>query len=132
MRTCDPMAPMAVCGDFNVAPEDRDVWDPSRFEGATHVSAPERTALAQLEEWGLVDAFRQRYDEPGLFSWWDYRAGDFHQHRGMRIDLILVTRPLAGRVGFALIDRFARKGKLPSDHAPVLVDFDLEGAALTP
>jgi exodeoxyribonuclease-3 len=132
MKTCDPMAPMAVCGDYNVAPEDRDLWDPSRFEGATHVSDPERKALAELEEWGLVDAFRQRYDEDGLFSWWDYRAGDFHQHRGMRIDLILVTRPLAERVGFALIDRFARKGKLPSDHAPVLVDFDLDGAPLTP
>jgi exodeoxyribonuclease-3 len=118
---------LAVCGDFNVAPEDRDVYDPARFVGATHVSEPERKALVAIEEWGLVDAFRQRYDEDGLFSWWDYRAGDFHQHRGMRIDLILVTRPLAERVGFALIDRFARKGKLPSDHAPVFVDFGIDG-----
>jgi exodeoxyribonuclease-3 len=123
----DPTAPLAVCGDFNVAPEDRDLYDPTRFVGATHVSEPERKALIALEEWGLVDAFRRRHDEDGLFSWWDYRAGDFHQHRGMRIDLILVTRPLAERVGFALIDRFARKGKLPSDHAPVLVDFDVDG-----
>ncbi|TMM16766.1 MAG: exodeoxyribonuclease III [Actinobacteria bacterium] len=126
VQHCDPTTPLAVCGDFNVAPEDRDLYDPARFVGATHVSEPERKALAALEEWGLVDAFRQRYDEPGLFSWWDYRAGDFHQHRGMRIDLVLVTPPLADRVGFALIDRFARKGKLPSDHAPVLVDFDVD------
>jgi exodeoxyribonuclease-3 len=127
-ESCDPTEPMAVCGDFNVAPEDRDLYDPARFVGATHVSEPERQALARIEEWGLVDAFRRRYDEGGLFSWWDYRAGDFHQHRGMRIDLILVTQTLAERVGFALIDRFARKGKLPSDHAPVFVDFDVEGA----
>ena len=127
-ESCDPREPMAVCGDFNVAPEDRDLYDPARFVGATHVSEPERQALARIEEWGLVDAFRRRYDEGGLFSWWDYRAGDFHQHRGMRIDLILVTQPLAERVGFALIDRFARKGKLPSDHAPVFVDFDVDGA----
>ena len=125
-EACDPTAPLAVCGDFNVAPEDRDVYDPAKFVGATHVSEPERKALAAIEEWGLVDAFRQRYDEGGLFSWWDYRAGDFHQHRGMRIDLILATRPLAERVDFALIDRFARKGKLPSDHAPVFVDFDVD------
>jgi exodeoxyribonuclease-3 len=122
----DPAAPLAVCGDFNVAPEDRDLYDPAKFVGATHVSEPERKALAAIEEWGLVDAFRQRYDEGELFSWWDYRAGDFHQHRGMRIDLILVTRPLAERVDYALIDRFARKGKLPSDHAPVFVDFDMD------
>jgi exodeoxyribonuclease-3 len=122
----DPTAPLAVCGDFNVAPEDRDLYDPAKFVGATHVSEPERKALTAIEEWGLVDAFRERYDESGLFSWWDYRAGDFHQHRGMRIDLILVTRPLAERVDYALIDRFARKGKLPSDHAPVFVDFAVD------
>ncbi len=123
-QTCDPAAPVAVCGDFNVAPDDRDVWDPRAFEGATHVSDAERQGLRQLLEWGLVDAFRLRHVEEGLFSWWDYRAGDFHQHRGMRIDLILVSRTFAGQVGFVLIDRFARKGKSPSDHAPVLVDLN--------
>lgn len=123
--TCDPASPVAVCGDFNVAPEDRDVWDPASFEGATHVSAPERAALAHLEDWGLVDAFRLLCDQDRLYSWWDYRAGDFHQHRGMRIDLVLVTKVLAERCSFALIDRFARKGKLPSDHAPVLLDFSV-------
>ena len=122
--TCDPNGRAAVCGDFNIAPDDRDVWDPTKAHGATHVSEPERKALAAIREWGLVDAFRCRYDKGGLFSWWDYRAGDFHKGRGMRIDLVLLTKPLADRVSFALIDRNARKGKLPSDHAPVFVDVD--------
>jgi len=125
--TCDPSTPVAVCGDFNIAPQDRDVYDPAKFVDSTHVSAPERQALANLEEWGLVDAFRLVYDEDRLFTWWDYRAGDFHNHRGMRIDLVLVSKPLAAGVRWALIDRNARKGKLPSDHAPLLVDIDLEG-----
>ena len=122
---CDADSEVALCGDFNIAPDDRDVWDASKVNGATHVSPPEREALQRMLDWGLVDAFRVRYQEDRLFSWWDYRAGDFHQHRGMRIDLVLVTRKLAERVSYALIDRFARKGKLPSDHAPLLVDFDV-------
>ena len=92
------------------------------MHGATHVSEPERKALARLLDWGMVDSFRELYDQDRLFSWWDYRAGDFHKHKGMRIDLLLMTRPLADHATWALIDRFARKGKLPSDHAPVLVD----------
>ena len=123
-EVCDPDGKVALCGDFNIAPDDRDVWDPSKVNGATHVSPPERQALQRMLDWGLVDAFRERYQQDRLFSWWDYRAGDFHQHRGMRIDLVLVTRKLAECVEYALIDRFARKGKLPSDHAPLLVDFD--------
>jgi len=122
---CDPAAPLVVCGDFNVAPDDRDVWDATKLHGATHVSPPERAAVEALKDWGMEDVFRRCYDDAGLYSWWDYRAGDFHQHRGLRIDLILATRVLAERTTFALIDRFARKGKLPSDHAPLLVDFDL-------
>ena len=124
-NTCDPDAPVVVCGDFNVAPEDRDVWDPKRFLKTTHTSKPEREALQRLEDWGLQDAFRAVHQEDRLYTYWDYRAGDFHQHRGMRIDLVLATKPLVEKVGYALIDRFARKGKLPSDHAPLLVDFDL-------
>lgn len=124
-ETCDPDDPLAVCGDFNVAPEDRDVWDVTKLHGATHVSVPERQAVAALGQWGLSDAFRMIYDQDKLYSWWDYRAGDFHQHRGLRIDLIMATAPLIRSTSFALIDRFARKGKSPSDHAPVLVDFDL-------
>ena len=91
-------------GDFNVAPDDRDVWDPKTFVGATHVTEPERKAVARLEEWGLEDTFRRVYpDVDGLYTYWDYRAGDFHQHRGMRIDLVLATaaRRRAGHVGGA-------------------------------
>jgi exodeoxyribonuclease-3 len=114
---------LAICGDFNIAPDDRDVWDPAEFVDATHVSQPERDALRRLEDWGLVDVFRRRYDDGGLYSWWDYRAGNFHKRKGMRIDLILATETLATRSSGDLIDRNARKGKLPSDHAPVLGDF---------
>jgi exodeoxyribonuclease-3 len=121
-ETCRPGDSVAVCGDFNVAPDDGDVWDPAAFVGATHVSEPERAALRQVEAWGLVDVFR-RFNDPGVFSWWDYRAGDFHQGRGMRIDLVLVSEDLAGRATGARVDRDARKGQKPSDHAPVVVDF---------
>jgi exodeoxyribonuclease III len=120
--TYSPDVPLAIVGDFNVAPEDRDVWSPKAFVGSTHVTEPERAAVAALTEWGLVDAFRSVYDQDGLFTYWDYRRGDFHQHRGMRIDLALVTRPVADRVTWALVDRNARKGKLPSDHAPLVID----------
>jgi exodeoxyribonuclease-3 len=118
-----PTEAVAVCGDFNIAPDDRDVWDPAAFVGSTHVSRAERDALASLESWGLVDAFRRCYpDQDRLYSYWDYRSGDFHSHRGMRIDLLMVSEAVAGRVAWALVDRNARKGKQPSDHAPVLVD----------
>jgi len=118
----DPGSPVAVCGDFNVAPEDRDVWDPAKTSGSTHVTGPERSALGEITGWGLSDALRIQYEDGGLYSWWDYRAGCFHKHEGMRIDLILLSAPLAKRFNFVIIDRNARKGKLPSDHAPVLVD----------
>ncbi|MBV9411620.1 MAG: exodeoxyribonuclease III [Acidimicrobiia bacterium] len=124
-KASNPAEPFVMCGDFNVAPEDRDVWDPTKVNGLTHVSPREREALGSLLDWGLVDVFRTLYDDDRLYSYWDYRAGDFHQHRGMRIDLELATKPLAEAATFALIDRFARKGKSPSDHAPLLVDFDL-------
>ena len=123
-RTVKPTDDVAVCGDFNVAPEDRDVWDPAAFVGDTHVTAPERERLRALQEWGLVDAFRLVHDEDQLFTWWDYRAGNFHKHKGLRIDLVMLSASLAARVTYALVDRNARKGKLPSDHAPVLVDID--------
>jgi exodeoxyribonuclease-3 len=119
--------PVAVCGDFNVAPADIDVWNPAAFEGDTHVTPEERAALADLEAWGLHDSFRERYPGvPRLFSWWDYRAGNFHKHMGMRIDLVLLSSDLASQVTFALIDRNARKGKKPSDHAPLFVDVDVD------
>jgi exodeoxyribonuclease-3 len=121
-EACDPAEPLLIGGDFNVAPEDADVYDMADFAGATHVSAPERAAVAALREWGLVDAYRLHHPEPGRFSWWDYRAGNFHKGLGMRIDHLYVTRSLADRCTAAEIDRDARKGKLPSDHAPVYID----------
>jgi exodeoxyribonuclease-3 len=123
----DPHDAVAVCGDFNIAPADIDVWDPSAFVGSTHVSDAERAALRDVEDWGLVDAFRHRYPDDLLYTYWDYRAGDFHEHRGMRIDLILVSHPLSERIDFALVDRNARKGKLPSDHAPLFADVHRAG-----
>jgi exodeoxyribonuclease III len=122
--TCSPGRPLAVCGDFNIAPDDRDVYDPALYVGTTHTSAPEREALARLEAWGLTDAFRLLYPQDRLYTWWDYRAGDFHEHRGMRIDLVLVSEVLARSVRWGIVDRNARKGKLPSDHAPLVIDFD--------
>jgi exodeoxyribonuclease III len=116
--------PVIVGGDFNIAPTDRDVYDPAPFEGATHVSDAERARLADLREWGLVDVFREHYDAGGVFSWWDYRRGDFHQGRGMRIDLLLCSAPVVERSRWCVIDRNARKGKQPSDHAPVILDLD--------
>ena len=121
--SCGVQDDVVVCGDFNIAPDDRDVWDPAAVHGATHVSEPEREALARLEDWGLEDVFRRHHDDAGLYSWWDYRAGNFHKHLGMRIDLVLASTSLAARSKWALIDRNARKGQLPSDHAPVVVEF---------
>jgi exodeoxyribonuclease-3 len=127
-ETCDPGAPLVLGGDFNVAPEDRDVWDPAACHGGTHVSEPERRAFARLCAWGLVDAYRLHHPEPDRYTWWDYRAGNFHRNFGMRIDHLLVSAPLAPRAVWAEIDREARKGKPPpSDHAPLVVDLDEPG-----
>jgi exodeoxyribonuclease-3 len=128
---CSPDEPLLLGGDFNVAPTDADVWDATQCHGGTHVSAAERTAFARLAGWGLVDAYRLHHPEGERFTWWDYRAGHFHKNFGMRIDHLLVTRPLAGRIVWAEIDREARKGQpTPSDHAPLLVDLDVAGAPL--
>jgi exodeoxyribonuclease-3 len=130
-EAADPEQPLLLGGDFNVAPEDADVWDPRACHGGTHVSPAEREAVARLRRWGLVDAYRLRHAEPGRYTWWDYRAGNFHKNFGMRIDHLLATRPLAGRVVWAEIDREARKGKpIPSDHAPLLIDLDEPGRPL--
>jgi exodeoxyribonuclease-3 len=114
-----------LAGDFNIAPSDIDVYDPAAFEGATHVSPAERAVVTRLADDGWHDVLRMRYpDIDRVFSWWDYRRGDFHEGRGLRIDLVLATAPVAERVGWCVIDRNARKGQLPSDHAPVIVDFE--------
>ncbi|PYN51951.1 MAG: exodeoxyribonuclease III [Candidatus Rokuibacteriota bacterium] len=132
-EACDPKAPMALGGDYNVAPTDADVWDPVACHGGTHVSEPERSAVAKLCGWGLVDAYRLRHQEPGRYTWWDYRAGNFHKNFGMRIDHLLVTQSVAARTVWAEIDREARKGKpIPSDHAPLAIDLDQPGHAFNP
>jgi exodeoxyribonuclease III len=126
----DPARPLAIGGDFNVAPTDADVWDAAACHGGTHVSEPERAAFMRLGAWGLTDAYRLHRAEPGRYTWWDYRAGNFHKNFGMRIDHLLVTAPLASRVIAAEIDREARKGKpVPSDHAPLVIDIDTPGCA---
>jgi exodeoxyribonuclease III len=113
-----------VAGDMNIAPTDDDVFDPEAYVGQTHVTPPEREALAELQQLGLHDVVRDRWPGERVFSYWDYRAGMFHQDLGMRIDLILASGPVAGRVKAAWVDRQARKGTGPSDHAPVIVDLD--------
>jgi exodeoxyribonuclease III len=122
-----PRGPFAVCGDFNVAPTDADVWDPAVFAGSTHVTPPERAALAALLGTGLTDVVPQPMKGPHPFTYWDYRAGNFHKDFGMRIDLVYASPDVAGAVESAVVDREARKGKGPSDHAPVIVDFSLPG-----
>lgn len=123
MVAADPGSSI-VAGDMNIAPTDADVWDPSLFVDATHVTPAERSALGELTALGLHDVVRERWPGDRVFSYWDYRAGRFHQDKGMRIDLVLVGAQAAGRVRAAWIDRQARKGSRPSDHAPVIVDLD--------
>jgi len=113
-----------VCGDMNIAPADADVFDPDAYVGQTHVTPPERAALAELGALGLHDVVRDRWPTERVFTYWDYRAGMFHQDLGMRIDLVLASAPIADRVRAAWVDRQARKGTGPSDHAPVIVDLD--------
>ena len=113
-----------VCGDMNIAPTDADVFDPAAYVGQTHVTGPERAALAELQALGLHDVVRERWPDQRVFTYWDYRAGMFPKDLGMRIDLVLASEPVAGRVRAAWVDRLARKGTGPSDHAPVIVDLD--------
>jgi exodeoxyribonuclease-3 len=132
-ETTKPDDQLVLGGDLNVAPTDADVWDAAAVHGGTHVSEPERAAFRALLGLGLTDAYRARHDEPGRFSWWDYRAGMFHKNLGMRIDHVLVSAPVAARVVDAEIDRQARKGPpVPSDHAPMTVDLDAPGKAYDP
>jgi len=118
-------APFAVLGDFNIAPNDDDVWDRAAFDGLTHVTEPERAALKDLRDLGLTDVIPRalKYDTP--YTYWDYRGGNFHKNMGMRIDLVYANAAIAEHVSDAYVDRDARKGKSPSDHAPVVVDADL-------
>ena len=126
-QTADPSKPLLVCGDFNIAPEDRDVHDPERWRGQVLFHPEEHKRLRSLCDWGLLDLLRGKHPEPGIFTWWDYRMGSFHRGWGLRIDLLLGSPPLAGRCSEVSVDREERKestgeGK-PSDHAPVIAEF---------
>ncbi|HET9650106.1 MAG TPA: exodeoxyribonuclease III [Microlunatus sp.] len=123
----DPADPMVIMGDFNVAPADADVWDPAAFVGSTHVTAPERAAVQDLIDWGLTDVRARPGKGDHPFTYWDYRAGMFHKDQGMRIDLVLASAGV--RVTDAWVDREARKGKSPSDHAPVIAEVEVGAAA---
>jgi len=124
---------LVLGGDLNVAPADIDVWDPAALLGATHVTPQERAAFDALCRFGLADAYRLKHPEAGRYTWWDYRGGNFHRNIGMRIDHLLISKPLAQRLVWAEIDREARKGKpVPSDHAPLVIDLDEPGEPFDP
>lgn len=122
---CDPKTPVALCGDYNIAPDDRDVYDPKAWEGQIHCSPQEREALQEIKEWGLVDTFRQHQTEPGFYSWWNYREGGFRKNQGLRIDHVWASQPLADKCVAAWIDKIPRTWERPSDHTPVVAEFAL-------
>ena len=119
-----PTEPLVVCGDFNIAPEAIDVYDPDRWEGKNLFSVPERERFRKLLDWGLTDALRAARPAEQVFSWWDYRRGQFWRNQGLRIDHLLVTRPLADRIERVEVVRDLRKGEKPSDHAPVMLELE--------
>ena len=114
--------PVILCGDFNVAPEDRDVHNPQLWQERIMCSQAERTALDEIKRWGFTDSFRLHHEEGGQFSWWDYRAGAFRRNLGLRIDHMWITEPLVGRSVQSWIDIEPRKWEKPSDHAPVITE----------
>ena len=123
-KTCDATKPICLGGDFNVAPEDRDVHDPVQFEGQLLFSQAEKDALKVVAEFGLQDTFRKHHTDAGHYSWWDYRMLGFQKNRGWRIDFLFASPPLFEVCKSARIDRDERKGAGPSDHAPVIAEFD--------
>ncbi len=118
-RSCDPTQPLVLCGDFNVTPDDRDVARPEEWKDTVLCRSEARAALQGVVDWGLVDTFRLRNDQPGVYSWWDYRMLGFAKDNGLRIDMVYATRPLAERLTDVFVDRDERKGQRPSDHVPV-------------
>ena len=118
----DPSRPVLLCGDFNVAPEERDVHDVRLWQGRIMFSEPERTTLQNIKDWGFTDAFRLHNEEGGKFTWWDYRAGAFRRNLGLRIDHIWITEPLVSRSVRTWIDMEPRTWEKPSDHAPVITE----------
>jgi exodeoxyribonuclease-3 len=123
-QNCDPSTPVLLCGDFNVAPEDRDVHDPRLWQNRILCSDAERAALRHVKDWGFTDTFRMHTEEGGHYSWWDYRAGGFRRNLGLRIDHVWVSAPLAARSRQTIIDKDPRGWERPSDHAPVIAEFD--------
>ncbi len=123
---CDPQRLVLLCGDFNIAPDDRDVYDPVAWAGQIHCSQPERDALKTVQDWGLVDTFRLHHPEAGFYSWWDYRSGGFRRNHGLRIDHIWVSPPLAEMCVDAWIDKTPRALERPSDHTPVMAEFKVD------
>jgi exodeoxyribonuclease-3 len=119
----DVSQPLVFCGDINVAPEDRDVHDPEAWRDQVMCHPDERAALAEVRRWGLVDVFRQLNPDASQYTWWDYRQLSFPKNRGLRIDHILCTQGMAAGCRSVVIDRDARKGQAPSDHAPVVAEF---------
>ena len=119
-RNTTPDRPIALCGDMNVTPDDRDVWSPEKWQNQIHCSPPERAALAEVTAFGLTDAFRHRNADSKAYSWWDYRGVSFFKDQGLRIDIIYLIAPLVARCTVCTIDRSARKGQDASDHAPVV------------
>lgn len=124
--TTSPDRHVVVAGDWNIAPTDGDVWEPRIFQTSTHVTPEERGALDTVKAWGLTDTFRTRHPEEKLFSYYDYQAGRFHKREGMRIDFLLASESLASTNFFDIVDRNARKGTKPSDHAPVLAGYRIK------
>ena len=119
-----PSDPLVVCGDWNIAPDDRDVWDPAKWKDQCLFSDAEKAALKQVQGFGLEDALRLKHEDAGLFTWWDYRMGAFHRGWGLRIDHLMITASIAARLRAVTIDREARKGEQPSDHAPVVMEIE--------
>jgi exodeoxyribonuclease-3 len=122
-QRCRPSDPLVLCGDFNVAPDDRDVANPDKWAGSVLCHQTVRDALEDVRSWGLTDVFRQHHPEGGIYSWWDYRMLGFPKNDGLRIDHVFATQSLAERCTVAEVDRDERKGQKPSDHAPVITTF---------
>ena len=120
-----PADPVVFVGDINIAPDERDVYSPDEMEGQVSFTAIEHQLLAELQDWGFTDLFRQFETEGGHYSWWDYRQGAFRRNRGMRIDLILTSASMTEKAGQCYIDRTPRSWEKPSDHAPMVASFDL-------
>jgi exodeoxyribonuclease-3 len=116
----DPLLPLLLCGDFNIAPEDRDIYDAADTVESIMCSTEEREKLASIRSWGLEDAFRKHNQENGQFTWWDYRMGGFRRNIGFRIDHIYCTKPAYAACRAAFIDKSPRKLERPSDHTPIL------------